>query len=129
MACWIRRNGPTKPNEAGYVRREPPLRCSPNNQLPRRQPPAVAAHLAVDGSEYSEDRSSVGWMSVSWMSVSWVAHPLHEGGLLLCCGEAAVIDDNDAIGYIEDLVVVGDHDDRGVLLTGQLLHQLHHGAA
>ena len=91
-----------------------------------RQQPAVTDLRGVDAPKTG---CSVDWMSVDWMSVGWIAHPLHEGGLLLGRGQAAVLHDDDAIGHIEDLVVVGDHDDRGVLLAGQLLHQLHHGAA
>ena len=117
------------------------LKCSPNSinvlrttSSGGRSHPQWRLSLKWRGVNAPKTGCSVGWMSViwlsvGWLSVGWIAHPLHEGGLLLRCGQAAVIDDDDAIGYIQDLVVVGDHDDRGVLLTGQLLHQLHHGAA
>jgi hypothetical protein len=62
-------------------------------------------------------------------SVAAVAHPRNEGLLLFRGGQGAILHDDDAIRHIQDLVVVGDHDDRGLLFAGHLLHQIHHRAA
>lgn len=57
-----------------------------------------------------------------------LAHPAHEGLLLLLGGQSAVVHDDDPVGHIEDFVVMGDHDDRGPVAFGHLLHHGDHGA-